>query len=112
MRRDPRTGTMMLEPGDEGYDPTASDGGYFKYQMGIHDASRARLENIQGALGRAREKTQQARSAQQDQAFEEIMAQPTSESSYDRARAMGRFVSEFDVAPGGDDLDFFPAQPA
>ena len=35
MRRDPRTGEMMLEPGDPGYTPYSSDGGYFAYNMGL-----------------------------------------------------------------------------
>ena len=96
MYYDQQRGQYILEPGDPGYgrDP----GAYFQTMA---DLSAATAEN--------RKRIQQERERRQDQAFEEIMAQPASTDRYD---AMGRLISEFDVRPGEDDLDFFPAQPA
>jgi len=65
----------------------------------------ARLEALRGRLPQHRQRAFEARS---DKAFQDIMAQP----QQDRYDSMGRLISEFDVTPGEDDLDFFPAQPA
>tara|TARA_R100000655_G_scaffold30459_2_gene61463 strand:- start:57614 stop:58723 length:1110 start_codon:yes stop_codon:yes gene_type:complete len=63
------------------------------------------IGDLQTQVAGRRLSAQQARDAQQDQAFEEIMAQPASTDRYD---AMGRLISEFDVRPGEDDFEPFP----
>ena len=97
MYYDPQRGVYIREPGDPGY------GQEPRYQQ---------MADLSAATAANRLRIQQERERRQDQAFEEIMAQPDRESDYDRARAMGRFVSEFDLGPGEDDLDFLPADPA
>jgi hypothetical protein len=146
MRRDPRTGQMILEPGDPGYTPYSSDGGYFAYNMGYgvgyaptydpytgagqdFTGAGTRLQDVQDASRRARERAQQARPAQQNQpidvpvsqvggfdpfgqdaAFEADMASDTTFMARptDRRDAMGRLISEFDVKPDDDEFNFDP----
>ena len=93
MYYDPQRGRYIREPGDPGY------GQEPRYQQ---------MADLSAATAANRLRIQQERDRRQDQAFEEIMAQPASTDRYD---AMGRLISEFDVRPGEDDLDFFPAQP-
>ena len=123
---DPRTGRYRFTPADGAkYNPYSSDGGYFAYNMGygadfvptydpytgVGQDITGGLQGTQDALRRARERGQQARSAQQDQAFESDMASDTTFMARptDRRDAMGRLVSEFDVKPDDDEFDFDPS---